>query len=176
MTRLLHVIFLCALALWVGASVTRLVVGYDAFVPGTATLKSWYSPELLLHTIWLYTMLGAWTGWSFGVMVVGGLGFLLADRKQWKREGWMMMVTIFIIMLVPGQVWSILADVKLWNLYTTSKPMGVLPELTTVFLQRLTGTAYSIVNGLSVLMGLTIAGTIALRPLTNPTAEQHVEG
>ncbi len=171
MTRLLNVVFFCALAMWLGISIARLVVGYDAFVPGTTQLKDWYSVAQTIQVSWLYTQLAAWSGWSFGVMLVGGLGYLLASRGVWKHHGWLLMVLIFLILLVPGQVWLVLEDVRLWELYNSQgQPAGDADALLRIFVQRMTGMAFSVVNGMSILMGLTIAATIAFRPLTNTTS------
>lgn len=168
MIRIFNALFYSALAIWLGSSVVRLVVRYDAFVPGTTTLKGWYTPDQLHHTIWLYAILAAWTGWSFGVMAVGGFASLLAQRKQFRQQAWMLMVLIFIVLLVPAQVWHILADVELWNNLdpNTGRIIGNPEHVTSIFVEQMTSMSYSIVNGLSILMGITIVSTLAMRPLT----------
>ena len=92
--------------LWLGASVARAVIGFDAFVPGTTELKAAQTETMLMHTIWLYTLLGGWTGWSFGVALIGAIGSLFTHMKTFKRQGWKMMTAIFVALLIPAQVWG----------------------------------------------------------------------
>lgn len=168
MTRIIDAVFHCSLAIWLGASVARLVVGYDAFVAGTTTLKSWYTAGQQMHDIWLYTLLAGWTGWSFGVMALLGIIGLLLKRKQWKQHAWMVMVLIFLVLLLPAQAWLIAKDVELWSMFNaaTGLPSTSVESVTSIFVHRMTGTEFSVVNGLVILMGLTMVGTLAMRPLT----------
>lgn len=86
------------------------------------------------------------------------------------------MTLIFIVLLLPAQTFQILADARLWDLFKDSAGTANLANITPVFLERLTGVEHSMVSGLSILMGLTLAITLATQPLTsyNPSAE-HIE-
>lgn len=169
MAKLLSAVFYCALSVWIGASVMRLVVGYDAFIPGTTTLKDWYTQPQLAHDMWLYTLMAGWTGWSFAIMTIGGLGSLLLQRSKWKSQAWMVMIVLFLILLIPAQTWIIMRDIELWSYFNpaTSLPSSATHDLTGIFVERMTGITYSVINGLSILMGLTIVATLAVRPLAH---------
>jgi len=176
MRKLLTALYCSSLCIWLGTSVARMVVGYDVFVPGTVTLKSWYTPDRMYHAEWLYAQLGGWTGWSFGIMAVVGLTLSATNFRRWKQHGWLLMTLIFIVLLLPAQTFQILADARLWDLFKDSAGTANLANITPVFLERLTGVEHSMVSGLSILMGLTLAITLATQPLTsyNPSAE-HIE-
>lgn len=144
------------------------MVGYDAFVPGTTTLKDWYSAAQHMQDIWLYTQLAAWTGWSFGIMAATGIIAMLLQRRMWKKNAWMVMILIFLLLLLPAQGWLITQDVELWNHVSTVSlsTATVNDPLTGIFVQRMTGMVFSVVNGLLLLMGISIVATLAIRPLT----------
>ena len=44
--------------IWLGANIARLVIAFDAFVPGTTELKVAQSETALLQTIWMFTLIG----------------------------------------------------------------------------------------------------------------------
>src|SRR5690606_4199293 len=126
------------LTLWLGISIARLIVGYDAFVAGTTTLKDWYAPEIRIHNLWLYTLLAGWTGWSFAIAFVAGTTSMLLQRKQWKQHAWMLMILIFLCLLLPAQGWLIKNDIELWNLFNpnTSTAVQSIETVTNIFVQR----------------------------------------
>lgn len=167
MIRLLHALFFIALAVWLGSTIARMIVGYDLFVAGTAQLKHWYPQQQQTQTIWLFTLLGGLTNWSFGVFALGGLGVLLWQRKQWRTNGWMLMTVICIALLLPAQIWLMLGDYELWHRFNPTTGLPNLPanQIASIFVERITDIRFSIVNGLSILMGITITGILAMRPL-----------
>ncbi len=174
MTKLFTAVFFCSLCVWLGISVGKMVIGYDVFVPGTVTVKNWYTAENIAQTAHLYTSLTAWAGWSFGIMVVSGFVGLLQSKRTWKREAWMLMVLIFLVLLIPAQAWSLWQDYLLWQTLPSGAhtDSGSLSTAVTVFSQRMVSAESSIVNGLTILTGITVAATLAIRPLTSHSSSE----
>ncbi len=154
-------------AVWFGTSITRMVVGFDVFVPGTLELKPTHSEEVRLHTIWLFTLLGGWTGWSFGVAAVGGAGTAFLLRSYFRTHGFLMMATVLFVLLVPVQAYVAWEDYHLWTLFdrTTGMPLAQPAEILRVFLHRYTTTAVNVMIGMSMLAAVTILLVLTLRPL-----------
>lgn len=164
-------IFLSLFALggvvWLGASVARMVVGFDVFTPGTLLFKSTQSESVRLHTIWLFTLLGGWTGWSFLLTTVGGVGTALIVRKAFRSHGWLLMSAILLILLIPVQAYVAWEDYRLWTFFDlrTGMPLAQTPEIIAVFLNRYTNTTVNIMLGMSLLAALTILLLCTIRPL-----------
>lgn len=167
MRKLWLTLFALGGIIWLGASIARAVIGFDAFVPGTTDLKVAQTETMIVHTVWLYTLVGGWTGWSFLVAAIGGTGSVLSYRKHFKANGWMMMSTILGVILLPAQGWAISQDITLWSLFdsATGIPLAPPKEILDVFLHRVTDVASGIVTGLSFLIALSIASLFVWRPL-----------
>ena len=130
-------------------------------------LKTTHSEGVRLHTIWLFTLLGGWTGWAFGVATVGGLGTAVMLRSQYRTHGYLMMATILFALLIPVQAYVAWQDYTLWTLFdrTSGMPLAQPAEILRVFLYRYTTTAVNVMIGMSMLAALTILLVITLRPL-----------
>lgn len=155
---------------WLGTSVARMAIGFDAFVPGTVQLKTSLSEAMLVHTAWLFTMLGGWAGWSYAAAVVGGIGAFLLSMNRWKRNGWIVMCGILMVLTIPGQVWVILQDVEMWGLFDASTGLALAsPEdVRALFLQRMTAVLASVISGLTLLIAGTVALLMVWQPLHRP--------
>ncbi|RPI64953.1 MAG: hypothetical protein EHM43_13250 [Ignavibacteriae bacterium] len=164
--------------LWLGASVARAIVGFDIFVPGTIEFKAAQTEAMRLHTIWIYTLLGGLTGWSFVALVVGGLWSAIALRPRWKRRGWILMSGILLLVIIPGQIWMMLQDYALWQLYdiSTGMPLAPFQEIITVFSQRVMVVAASVINGMTLLVAVTMVLLLTWQPLHNDGRQTTDEG
>ncbi len=156
--------------IWLGTSLARMAIGFDAFVPGTTTLKDAQSEAMLVHTVWLYTLLGGWAGWSYAATVIGGTGAFLLSMRDWKRNGWIVMCSILMVLTIPGQVWVILQDIELWGLFDASTGLALAsPEdVRTLFLQRMTAVLASVISGLTLLIAATVLLLLVWQPLRRP--------
>lgn len=153
--------------LWFGASVARAIVGFDIFVPGTIEFKAAQTEAMRLHTIWIYTLLGGLTGWSFAALVVGGVWSAIALKPRWKTNGWILMTFLMLLVIIPGQAWMILQDYALWQLYdiSTGMPLAPFQEIISVFSQRVMVVAASVINGLTLLVAITMVLVLVWHPL-----------
>jgi len=156
--------------MWFGTALARMVIGFDLFQPGTTELKTVQDEVVRLHTVWLYTLLGGWSGWSYGVALFGALGTTFTTARLWKDHGWMMMCALLFAVTIPAQVWSTLHDIDLWRMFDASTGLALAPpdEVMRLFLQRTTDIAFSVVNGFTLLIAVTIVLLVVWRPLRRP--------
>ena len=153
--------------MWLGASVARMVGGFDVFVTGTLDFKPTQSESVRLHTIWLFTLLGGWTGWSFLTCTVGGLATAIIVRKSFRSHGWLLMSTVLLVLLIPVQAYVAWEDYRLWTFFdrATGMPFAQPSEIIGVFLHRYTNTVVNIMLGMSLFAALTIILFCTIRPL-----------
>lgn len=186
-SRLILSLFVLACMLWLGISIARLAVGYDAFIPGTAVLKNAslvvgqhidfdarLHQKVLLQTIWLYTNLGMWTIIAYSIAAVSGIFVMWHLRAQYRKRGWLMMSAILFVILIPAQLFLIDADLLLWSFfdYTTGMPLAQPDEIVSVFASRFSNQAIGITTSLVLLSSITIVLLTTLRPLHHtPTDE-----
>lgn len=166
-SRLILSIFVLSSLLWIGFSIARLVVGYDAFIAGTVTLKPKLSQPVLLQTIWMYTNLGMWTTVTYFIAAVMGLILIPLNRMWLKSYGWFMMSAILFVILIPVQVFLIDADLHLWSFfdYRTGMALAQPAEIIAVFSQRFSNQAIGITTTMAILAGITIVLFTTMRPL-----------
>ncbi|MCX6141182.1 MAG: hypothetical protein NTX15_10215 [Candidatus Kapabacteria bacterium] len=171
--RVFVALFALGGVIWLGASVARMVVGFDVFVPGTLVFKPTQSESVRLHTIWLFTLLGGWTGWSFLTCTVGGVGTAILVRRSFKTHGWLLMSAILLVLLIPVQAYVAWEDYQLWTFFdrTTGMPFAQPAEIIGVFLHRYTNTAVNVMLGMSLFAALTIILFCTIRPLQKPLTD-----
>lgn len=159
--------------IWLGASIARMVVGFDVFVPGTLEFKPTQSEAVRLHTIWLFTLLGGWTGWSFLLATVGGIGTAVIVRRSFRTHGWLLMSAVLLMLLIPVQAYVAWEDYRLWTFFdrTTGMPLAQPAEIIAAFLNRYTNTTVNILLGMSLLAALTMILFCTIRPLQRPNAD-----
>jgi len=170
MRKLFITLFVISGIVWLGGSVCRMVIGYDVYIPGTLEFKPAQTEAMRLHTVWMYALLGGWTGISFIAMLISGIVVFFIDNRRWKKQGWIVMCGILLALLAPGQIWKILADYRLWQLFDASTGMPLAPpqEVIDVFSKRVADVGASVINGLSLLIGLSVVIYLVVRPLTKP--------
>lgn len=163
-------LFAVGATVWFGTLLARMVIGFDLFLPGTTELKAAQTELARLHTVWLYTLLGGWVGWSYAVAVLGAVGVTFTTARLWRRHGWMMMCALLFAATIPGQAWQILHDIDLWRMFdpSTGLALASTEEVMDLFLQRMTEVAHSVVTGLNLLVAVTIVLLVVWRPLRNP--------
>jgi hypothetical protein len=164
--------FFLGSAVWLGTTVARYVVGFDPYIPGTLEFKPAYSQELRLHSVWLYTMLGAWTGFSFFVGAAGGLWLSIQLRALFKTRGWLLMVTILLLLMIPAQIMISLDDYFLYTFFdgATGVPLASTSEILYAFASRMQSIPLNIAMALTLMCGFTIAVLGAFRPLSTTHA------
>ena len=154
--------------IWIGGGIVRMVVGYSVFVPGTLEWNPIQSDAARLQSIWLYTLLGGWTGWSSAVAVIGGIGSMINLRSYFRRHGWLVMASILFCLVIPIQAYIVSEDYRLWTFFDAASGMPLAPQqdIFGIFLSRFTNPIVNVLVAMSTLALVTIVALGALQPLS----------
>jgi cbb3-type cytochrome oxidase subunit 1 len=107
-------IFIITVVFWIGGSLIRNIIAFDLFIPATElSLKNYYSNEIRLHTIHLYSVGSVYTGTAFGIALAASCMLFVLLFKRLKQEGWLFMsfVLFFIISIV--ELYTMYLDIML---------------------------------------------------------------
>jgi hypothetical protein len=176
-TKIFLLFFLLGGVIWVGGGIARMVVGYSVFIPGTLEWNTAQSDQARLQTIWLFTLLGGWTGWSSLVATIGGLGAMYALRGLFRHHGWLLMSAILLVLVLPVQGYIITEDYRLWTYFdrVTGMPLAEPRDIFQIFLTRFSSPIINVMVAMSSLALLTIVALGAMRPLHHPKSPGNHE-
>lgn len=176
-TKFFLLLVLLGGVVWVGGGIARMVVGYSVFVPGTLQWNPTLSDQARIQSIWLYTLLGGWTDWSWTLATIGGFGLIASLRSHFRRHGWLMMSAILFLLIIPIQGYVASQDYRLWMYFDrlTGVPLAEPGEIERVFLGRFSSTLVNVLVALSMLSSVTIIALGALQPLHNPNTRTSNE-
>ena len=76
--KIILIIAALGFALWFGGNVMRTAVGFDIFEPGGELIVKDIAPELLMKSVYIFTMLSGYTAAGFAALFFGSL----VDRKS----------------------------------------------------------------------------------------------
>lgn len=160
--------------IWIGGGVARMVVGYSVFVPGTLEWNTLQSEPARLQAIWLFTLLGGWTGWASAAAVVGGVASMINLRSSFRRHGWLVMASVLLVLVIPIQGYIVSEDYRLWTFFDTVSGMPLAParDVFAVFMSRFTNPIVNVLVAMSTLALVTIVALGALQPLSQPTSKE----
>lgn len=160
--------------IWIGGGVARMVVGYSVFVPGTLEWNSLQSETARLQSIWLYTLLGGWTGWASAAAVVGGIASMINLRHSFRRHGWLVMASVLFVLVIPVQGYIVSEDYRLWTFFDTVSGMPLAParDIFAVFMSRFSSPVVNVLIAMSTLALVTIVALGALQPLSHSTSKE----
>ncbi|MBU3699262.1 MAG: hypothetical protein FGM33_04520 [Candidatus Kapabacteria bacterium] len=176
-TKFFLLLLLLGGVVWIGGGIARMVVGYSVFVPGTLEWNPALSDQARIQSVWLYTLLGGWTDWSWAAATVGGLGVIVSLRSQFRRHGWLLMSAILFVLILPVQAYVASEDYRLWMYFDrlTGLPLAEPGEIERIFLLRFSSTLVNVLVALSMLASITIIALGALQPLHNPNPQTSNE-
>jgi hypothetical protein len=160
--------------IWIGGGVARMVVGYSVFVPGTLEWNTLQSEAARLQSIWLYTLLGGWTGWASAAAVVGGIASMINLRGSFRRHGWLVMSSVLFVLVIPIQGFIVSEDYRLWTFFETGSGMPLAParDIFFVFMSRFTNPIVNVLVAMSTLSLVTIVALGALQPLSHSKSKE----
>ncbi len=169
-TKFFLLLLLLGGVIWIGAGIARMVVGYSVFVPGTLEWNTVQSDAARLQSIWLYTLLGGWTGWSSAAAVIGGIGSMINLRSYFRRHGWLVMASILFCLVIPIQAYIVSEDYRLWTFFDAASgmPLALPKDIFGIFLSRFTSPVVNVLVAMSTLALVTIVCLGALQPLSHP--------
>jgi len=114
LTKICITIFVIATVFWAGGSMIRNIMAFDLFVPATElSLKNYYSNEIRLHAIHLYSVGSVYTGTSFGVALCASIALFLLLRKNLKSNGWLFMAFMLFFIVSIVELYTTYLDIML---------------------------------------------------------------
>ena len=112
--KLLIIVFTIAVIFWIGGSLLRNIIAFDLFVPATElSLKNYYSEEIQLHTIHLYSVGSVYTGTAFVVALFSSLLLFFMTFKKLKQNGWLFMSFILFFITAGVEIYNLHLDIML---------------------------------------------------------------
>lgn len=103
--KLIVTVFVVSTIIWIGGSLLRNIIAFDMFVPATElSLKNYYSNEVRLHTIHLYSVGSVYTDTAFGIAFASSIILFALTFRKLKEKGWLFMsfVLFFLIALIES--------------------------------------------------------------------------
>jgi len=114
LTKIILTIFIITVVFWIGGSLIRNIMAFDLFIPATElSLKNYYSEEVRMHTIHLYSVSSVYTGISFGIALVASVLLFIILLKKLKYEGWLFMSFILFFIVAIVELYITYLDVML---------------------------------------------------------------
>lgn len=172
--KFLIIVFTFAVIIWIGGSLLRNIIAFDLFVPATElSLKNYYSQEVRLHTIHLYSVGSVYTGIAFSVAVICSVMLFILTSKRLKENGWLFMSFIMFFLVAVLESYNLYLDIMLGMAISNNEIDGFSsPAIKEYFLFRY--YKLGILEPLKYLAILTIIAFIVWKPL-NKRQDSYVE-
>lgn len=149
-------------------------MAFDLFVPATElSLKNYYSQEVRLHTIHLYSVGSVYTGIAFSIAVICSLLLFFLTKKKLKVNGWLFMSFIMFFLVVVLECYNLYLDIMLGMAISNNEIDSFSsPAIKEYFLFRY--YKLGILEPLKYLAIITIIVLIVWKPL-NKSKDSYVE-
>jgi len=100
-------------SIWLGAYVARLITTYQIFEPAETTLKSYISSNNLPVVIQTIFPLVNLTFFSYLVMIIAFTIFIISTDLKFKKNGWLLIISMIIYLTLPFEFLLLTIDYKL---------------------------------------------------------------
>jgi hypothetical protein len=163
-TKIFLTLFALGFITFLGALISRAMMGNQLFEFGTLDLKANLDPVLERELYRLITYATLLVVCGYAAALVGAIGFSATAGVSWKHHGWLLMCAVLFFLFVPVEIWSLRLDWKMIGLnFWGDWP---LDEFRKAHLRRLTA-----LSGLPVIANLAYYTMIVLavwRPFEKP--------
>ncbi len=158
-------VLIVAAIVWLGATVTRALIGNDLLRTDTATLtlsiNNALSPDAQREAFRLLSICSLTILGSYVVTLISSVVFLATSPFKLKHHGWLMMSAILFYLFVPVEVWTFYLDWKMIYLeFFTTEGLDRFQE---VFLARVGALAGA--PTVALLCYFTIIGLAVFQPM-----------
>ena len=158
--------FLAAFVIWVGSSLVKNYEAGKLFKFGTVEFQDGLDPSDERTTYRVFAEDSIIAYFCYPAALVTGIGYVLATRRSFARNGWLLMSAILFFIFIPVELYCFWLDWKIVGLnYWGNWPME---EFRKAMLHRMTALA-----GLPLIAQLcycTIPIFIIFKPLQKPEA------
>ncbi len=112
--KLLITIFIIAVVFWIGGSLIRNIIAFDLFVPATElSIKNYYSNEIRLHSIHLYSVSSVYTGTAFAISFISAIILFVLTFRILKENGWLFMSFMLFFVISAVEIYNTYLDIML---------------------------------------------------------------
>lgn len=110
--------------LWLGGYVARQVVIYQLFEPIELNFKTIYQNQNLSAVFYTIFPLLVFNLTSYSVFLISFTIFLITSKINLKKEGWLFIILIIILICAPFEIYLSITDYKIASI-VLSDPMNV---------------------------------------------------
>src|SRR3989339_260769 len=164
---------------WLGSYISRHLVVYQLFEPEGLVLRSVYDVENL-KTVWItISPLIVSNIIAFPIFVVLYAIYLIVSKDSLKKEGWLFISTLIILVTAPFEIFLLLKDYKIISLIYSSvidsnKVLELVRERITIVINKLSSLQRKIITLTSALKELGV-NEIYLPPKLREVIEEISE-
>lgn len=97
---------------WLGGSIYRAIVAYTLFEPFSLIVKSELSYDILKQTLKLIGNINVYIIFSYPLVLIFYFLLVRSSEASLKKEGWLFMITMIIILFFPVEIFLIYLDVN----------------------------------------------------------------
>lgn len=168
-SRIILFLIIFSSALWLGGSIVRSAIAFDAFVPGTLVLKSDVSQEVRFAALRLYSTTGFYTSLAYVLLFTCAIIFVFAEKGKFKERGWLFISLVLFFIFSPVEWYRLYFDARLIQIFANQPAAIQQNEAFKIFLQ-LFSPQFSAASILAFFTYFTVIFFLAFRPLHRATA------
>ncbi|MCX6150191.1 MAG: hypothetical protein NTX22_06685 [Ignavibacteriales bacterium] len=108
-------LFVCVLSvvLWFGGYFLRLLLTYQLYEPRDLILKSYVNQNNLSGILFTLNTAVTFTLILFPIFLISFVLFLLTSKVNLKREGWLLIILLVVIITAPFEIFLMTIDYKI---------------------------------------------------------------
>lgn len=97
---------------WLGGSIYRAIIAYTLFEPFSLVVKSEITYDILRQTLKLIGNVNVYILISYPIVLLSFFLFLKFSKFKLKREGWLFMIMMIVILFFPIEVYLAYLDIN----------------------------------------------------------------
>lgn len=97
---------------WLGGSIYRAIIAYTLFEPFSLVVKSEITYDILRQTLKLIGNVNVYILISYPIVLLSFFLFLKFSKFNLKREGWLFMIMMIVILFLPIEVYLAYLDIN----------------------------------------------------------------
>ena len=167
--KLLQFLAVLSFVVYFGMGLARSVIFYDIVVlnPETNLMieRTDLSADLLFRSVFHYFAMSAYSSTAYIILFLSVIMILILKRKHIKQQGWLLMITILILLFSPFEIWNVYSDINVSYEIFFNHINDFSSELIQNYIKFRMNNILSVFSGLSFLTQLTIIVLIVFKPL-----------
>lgn len=167
--KLLQFLAVISFVVFFGIGLARSVIFYDIVVlnPESNLMieRTDLTPDLLFRSVFHYFAMSAYSSIAYIVLFLSVIMILMLNKKIIKQKGWLLMITILILLFSPFELWNVYSDIKVSYEIFFNQINSFGSEIIQNYFKYRMNNILSVFSGLSFLTQLTIIVLLVFKPL-----------